>query len=77
MNRTLLYRRLGGAALLIVALIFLAGPVQQLILGFHPTGPTKQREVFLDMMTYQLTLGGTLMLFGAYFLTKKPPAPKA
>ncbi|HWE47930.1 MAG TPA: hypothetical protein VG407_18070 [Caulobacteraceae bacterium] len=74
---SLLTRRIGGAVLLIIALVFLAGPVQRLMIGFHPTGPVKSREAYLDMMTYQLTLGGVLALFGAYFLTKKPQNPTA
>jgi hypothetical protein len=73
MDRTLLFRRLGGVALLIIGVFFLIGPIGVLIGGTHGAAQdAKMRHAILDAMIYQLTLGGVLMLFGSYFLLRKP-----
>jgi hypothetical protein len=78
MFNSLLVRRLVGVALLIVGALFLVGPLQVLIGGAHGAAQDpKVRHQILDAMIYQLTLGGVVMLFGAYFLSKRPPATKA
>jgi hypothetical protein len=66
-------RRLIGVLLLIVGAFVLIGPIQVLIGGTHGAAQDpKMRHAILDAMIYQLTLGGVVMLFGAYFLTTKP-----
>jgi drug/metabolite transporter (DMT)-like permease len=68
-----LMRRLGGVALLLIGVAFLVGPIQVLFGGTHGAAQDpKARHAILDAMIYQLTLGGVVMLFGAYFLTVKP-----
>jgi hypothetical protein len=68
-----LVRRLIGVTLLLVGAFVLIGPIQVLIGGTHGAAQDpKLRHQILDAMIYQLTLGGVVMLFGAYFLTTKP-----
>ena len=68
-----LVRRLIGVALLFVGAYVLIGPIRILIDGTHGAAQDpKMRHAILDAMIYQLTLGGVVMLFGAYFLTTKP-----
>ena len=72
-----LMRRLFGVVLLLVGAYFLIGPIQVLIGGTHGASQDpKLRHQILDAMIYQLTLGGVVMLFGAYFLTKTPKTAK-
>jgi hypothetical protein len=68
----LLIRRIGGVVLAVIGGFILVGPLQVLIGGLHGAHSADERHGILDAMIYQFTLGGVLILFGAYFITKKP-----
>ncbi len=77
-ERILLIRRIGGVIIMLAGGYFLIGPLEILIGGTHGAAQDETvRHHILDAMIYQLTLGGVLILFGSYFLIRKPPAPKA
>jgi drug/metabolite transporter (DMT)-like permease len=64
-------RRAGGVLLILIGVALLAGPVQALFGGVQAHN-ADERHAILDAMIYQLTLGGVLALFGAFFLSTKP-----
>jgi hypothetical protein len=72
----LLIRRIGGVVLMVAGFALLVGPVGVLIGGIHVTAE-KARDAVLDALIWQISVGVLLAVLGAYFLTKKPPAPKA